>query len=766
MLWFFPNSLPKVPAAVAGILFTLHFLITASLSNVSINFSRSLASPARQTRRPEMDSMEAATTALWAFAASPEEGVPALESLARELAWLSAVSLDDLRTSALLQHGRVAGARELMSSLLSVSMPCPSPAQVALYLVLMSRVYVALYVETAERKRRLLVAEGLDASACAGGDAFLARVHGTMQAWTRDLVPFLVHSVLPQLHLRDAEPVMVKASDPPAHAPGASGSGSDDEAESSSTKQQRRLLEALDAYQVREALVQLVVAIYRTTSGEDGAAAALLLAAYAALCYTEVCPAAAASRPSPSGPTTAALQQWRKRFLHEVSPRISRSGAAEPAVPAAIVAEEGGSAAFTECLAHLREIAGEVHGCRSRDAVSFAFVALQAPGPSTDQAGTLHPADVERGTAPPESTAASLAAEHDRDVEALTLVAVDDLDVHACEAVGETAEASLSSPLSRQGALLLLADVLRYPLTPAAQQSFVYSVSATSLLLGVADTYVVALRSACSAAVLLRHLLFLHDLLSAVPKYSVSCAEGARHSRLGYGRQGNLESCLTRRYEALFGVSRELLIISALCPVEEHRQAARMVALELLERLEEQARFRMHGSLMALCPYPSIARFFLEQFLREWRATKSEDGRLAQHQESPIYRMMPLVMEECMEAFLGQVSSGTSGFLDPLVVALNFVRVEVSQQRSTCLAGERDAGPTTDGDSATGRRAWCQLLRTLHERLLPRCRDLLKKAAAAAEGQQAKWFTVEVSLSPLDMFSLSCAVDGLDEVLG
>ncbi|KAG5500077.1 hypothetical protein JIQ42_04412 [Leishmania sp. Namibia] len=713
-----------------------------------------------------MDYTEVATTALWACAAMPAEGVPALESLADEFAWLSELLLDDLLTDTFSHHERVTGARELMSSLLSVSMPCPSPAQAALYVVLLSRVYVALYVETVERRRRLLRSERPGISVSAGKDALLARVHATMQAWTRDLVPFLVRSVLPQLHLRDAEPVMVNASTSLARASGASSIASGDEAEGGPAGQQKALLEALDAYRVREALVRLVVAIYRTTSGEDGAATALLLAAYATVCNTEACPCATVTRPGLSGPTTTALQQWHERFRHEINTAASSNVATERAASLDTSAGDGVGATLTECLARLREISGELPGCRSRDPLSLAFVAVQASEPSTIRASTLHPTDVERGTAPPDSAATSLAVVHDRDVEAFTLVALDALDAHLCEAVEDSAEVYLSLPLCRQGALLLLADALRYPHTPAAPQSFAYSVSATSLLLGIADAYMVALRSVCSAAVLLRHLLFLHDLLLAVPKYTISCAEEATDSWLVSGSQRDLESCLTRRYEVFFCVSRELLVISALCPVEEHRRAARVVALELLERLEERARIRMHGSLMALCPYPSISRFFLEQFLREWRAAKSEAGFLSLQQQSPMHSMMPLVLEECVQAFLTQVSSGTSGFVDPLVVALNFVRVEVSQRAwigSTCTP---TALPSSDDEPPSGRRAWCQFLRTLRERLLPRCHALLKKAASPPEHQHTTSFTAELSLSALDTFSLSCAVDGLEEALG
>lgn len=712
-----------------------------------------------------MDSADAATTAAWAFAAAPAEGVPALELLVHEYAWLSALPLDDLLTHSGSHQGRLTGARELMSSLLSVSMPCPSPAQGSLYVVLASRVYVALYLDTVERKRRLLHSERSDTFACVDEGFFLARVHATMQAWTRDLVPFLVHSVLPCLHLRDAEPTTVRASNPLDRSPTAPGLASDDDTESKPAEQQRDLLEALHVYRVREELVRLVVALHSTTGDEDDAVGALLLAAYATLCSTEVCPSLALPRPPLRGSTTATLQQWRARFLQEMSPTAPSNVAAGRQAPSETEVDGDLGVSFTQCLARLRGVAGEVRCYPSGDSLSFALAAVQASGLSGRHRGTLHLADVERGTAPPDSTAASLAVEHDREVEASTLVALDAVDAHSGEAAAGSPEECFSSPLCRQGALLLLSDMLRHQLTAAAQPSFAYSVSASSLLLGVADAYIVALRCARSAAALLRHLLFLHDLLSAVPKYTLCCAEEAQLRELQAGGQGGLDSCHTRRYEALFAVARELLTISALCPVDEHRRMARTVALELLERLEERTRVRMHGSLIALCPYPSIARFFLEELLREWRAAQSEGNHLTEGQASPVHSLMPLVIRECVQAFLTQVSMGTSGFVDPLVVALNFVRVEVSQQtwiRSSCTPAAMSAA---DDNDASVRCAWCQLLRALREQLLPRCHTLMTNAATASEEHQTKSFAVEVSLTPLDLFSLSCAVEGLEEVL-
>lgn len=690
--------------------------------------------------------------------------MPALELLAHEYAWLSALPFDDLLTHSGSHQGRLTGARELMSSLLSVSMPCPSPAQVSLYVVLASRVYLALFLDTVERKRRLLRLEKSDTFTCVDEGCFLARVHATMQAWTRDLVPFLVHWVLPRLHLRDAEPTAVRASNPTGRLPSAPGLESDDDAESKPREQQRDLLEALHVYRVREELVRFVVALCRTTGDEDDAAAALLLAAYATLCNTEACPSLSLPRPL-RGSTTATLQQWRARFLQEMGPNAPNNVTAERGAPSETAADDDLGASFTQCLARLREVAGEVHCYHSRDSLSFALAALQASGLSGGHGGTLHLADVERGTAPPDSTAASLAVEHDREVEAFTLVALDGVDAHSREAAAASPAEYFSLPLCRQGALLLLADVLLHQVTAAAQPSFAYSVSASSLLLGVADAYIVVLRCVRSAAALLRHLLFLHDLLSAVPKYTLCCAEEAQRSELRSGRQQGLESCHTRRYEAFFDLARELLIISALCPVDEHRRMARTVALELLGRLEERTRVRMHGSLMALCPYPSIARFFLEELLREWRAAKSESDHLTERQTSPMHSMMPFVIQECVQAFLTQVSSGTSGFVDPLVVALNFVRVEVSQRawiRSSCTPAAMSGAGDKD---ASVRCAWCQLLRALREQLLPRCRTLMTSAATASEVHQTKPFAVEVSLTPLDLFSLSCAVEGLEEVL-
>ncbi|GET89105.1 hypothetical protein, conserved [Leishmania tarentolae] len=456
-----------------------------------------------------MDSTDASTTVAWALTADPAEGVPALESLAREYAWLNEVPLDDLLTHGGSHQGELTGARELMSSLLSVAMPCSSPAQLSLYVILTARVYMALFLDTVERKRRLQHSEKSDTSACVHEDSLLARVHVTMQAWTRDLVPALVRSVLPQLHLRDAEPTTVRVSSPIDCTAKVPALGFAAEAKSTFTEQQRDLLKALNTYRVREELVRLVIALYRTTGDHDDAAAALLLAVYATLCNTESCPSADLPQTPLPGLTTTTLQQWRTRFSQEMT-RTTRWNVETDCAPASeTTAVDDLSSSFNQCFERLREVAGEVPCYHSRDALSFALGALQAFTRSPSHDGTLHSTDVERGTAPPDCTETSLAMEHDREVEASTLVPLDSLDALSGVAATGSPEDSFCLPLCRQGALLLLADVLRHRPTLGAQPSFAYSVSACSLFLGVADAYAVSLRCVRSAAALLRQLLFL-----------------------------------------------------------------------------------------------------------------------------------------------------------------------------------------------------------------------------------------------------------------
>ncbi|KAG5502743.1 hypothetical protein JKF63_04510 [Porcisia hertigi] len=712
-----------------------------------------------------MDSTDAVTTAVWALSASPAEGVAALELIAQKYEWLSTLPLDDLLKHVGSHPGRVTDAREMMSCLLSVSMPLPSAAQAALYLLIVSRVYVALFLETVGRKRRLLRHGEHDALPESEGDALFASVFTTMEAWARDLISLLVLSVLPSLFLRDAEPTTVRASHTLTHPPEAPSMGSGCEAGASCMEREVDLPKILDAYCARRALVRLVDAIQHTTRSMDGTAASFLLATYAALCHAEPCPSWTEHRKRFPGANISPSQPCRERVLPETNAAASSDVPAEgvPSCDARVDGDLGGS--LTGCLARLREIATESNLCNSKDPLSFALASLQGFGFSVSRACTLHPTDVERGTAPPDSTAASLAVEHDRDIEAYTLVALDALDERTCDVSGETSEEVFSASLCRQGALLLLADALRPQLKAAYQPPFVYSVSATSLLFGVIDAYIVALRDMCSGAVLMRHLFFLHDLLSAIPKYTARCAEDAGSNQSWLGGQRGLDSCLTRRYQGLFDIARELLIISATCPIEDHRVLARIVALELLERLEERARVRMHGSLMALCPYPSIARFFLEEFLSEWRSTKGTCEVFGPDKITPMHTQMPVVLQECVQTFITHVSHGTSGFVDPLVVALNFVRVAVSQEewiRSLCTPAGRSAVNNKD---APVHRGWCHLLRTLRETLLPRCHALMKNVAAKPEGQQTLAFSVEVSLSPLDLFSLRCAVEGLEEVL-
>ncbi|KPA79401.1 hypothetical protein ABB37_05250 [Leptomonas pyrrhocoris] len=750
----------------------------------------------------------------WAFSAPPAEGVPALEKIAAQIASLDEVSLHDVSHIETTLTSSNVDARELMTSLVSTTPSFTSPAQLALYVVIAARVYVALFAETVTRRRRLADANAVSitdgrSTVAEGNSDPVSSVVGlalpTMRSWSRDLIAVMIRSILPQLCLRDAQTHTLSTSQHLRNgvplSPFSEGiceevnpDGGTDNAE----RQHLLLLEALADYNVPHALAHLVNAVYRTT--RDNTVCPLLLSTYAALYQMESYIERADNTVGTALSTGASLREWRLRFLREVdgAPREKKEKKMDASAEAKPTRPANAASSLDAAVVELRSLIGElVHTLLVEDVDdmwSFAIVHLHGPVFPSISDATMFSTDLERGVAPPDTTAALLAREREEEMDAYTLVETDDVDElgrgNIDVEMSSSFELGLPSPLSRQGALLLIVDVLRDArVCPAA----LYSMSATSLLLCVADALPVALTCTCRAA-LMRYLLLLHDIVAAIPKYSVDCVgEQHAHGAQPTPSMGSVftlnntqafDACLTRRYEALFAIEKELLSVSALCPSDEHRRAARVIALELLERLTEEPRVRMHLSLLTLCPYPSIARFFLERLLEDWWAQEPQNrvrtadtaaavagaSPAASALSSPLSSMAPMGLGGCMVAFLQHVVGGTQGFLDPLVVALNFVRVAASRQRwirdigqnaarRSAPLGQQQQQQNNDHEPSA-HRGWAQLFDVVTRDVLPRCEELMNVPDAPASSP----FSAP-PLSPLDAFSLRCAVDGVKTAL-
>jgi hypothetical protein len=756
---------------------------------------------------------DAAQVLSWAFSALAEDGVSALERVAREFAWLDDVPLHDLTLVGSLPPAAVMEARELMTTLLSISPSFASPAQLSLYVVIVARVHVALFVETLARKQR---AEGARATLSLDDDAVrgeggapaesraLASAFTTMQAWSRDLVALFTHSILPQLCFRDAQPHTITTTQqltpcvpPPSLCADAVKGDNDNvavpgaEAGCADEVQQHKLLcRAFVDYNVPAALTRLVDAVFRTT--RDCTVCPLLLAVYATLHHMEAYAALPShdSASSASSEASTVLRRWQRRFFCETAgvwggvgeKRVTEVQSTTRAAAEEVTQESRNVCALEETSARkllllLDEVVSTVKMLDVADAWSFVILQLSRPSCPARDASTMFATDVERGEAPPDVTAALLAKEHEEEVDACTLVEVDHLDAFTAEDEADDAlsQSVLSLSLCRHGALFLLADVLRgTDVGPPA----LYTASSTTLLLCAADAYTVAL-TCTSRAGLMRHLLLLHDLIVTIPKYSLDCAEDvvAQGSPPALSGRRAFDTCSTRRYEALFAIEKGLLSVSALCSCEDHRRVARGIGLELLERLKEEPRVRMHLSLLTLCPYPSIARFFLERLLDDWREQQQQEqptsvalpeSSLA---SSPLAYMVPMGLSECMRTFLQHLASGTRGFLDPLIVSLNFIRVAASRHawiraivqksQKTAVSQQRSVfrHHSQRQETLTASSAWVHLFGVVKSDVLPRCDTMTNPPAVAA----ASPFALP-PLSPLDAFSLSSAVDGVKAV--
>lgn len=684
----------------------------------------------------------------WVFSSAAPESVEELKRVAEHYAWIDAYTLDVIEA----QYGSLPTSntsREVLSSLLSLQ-SFPSEEHLVLFVVVLSRVYRVLYCDTLRRKRRLAPAVSsttAEASPLTDDTQLVRDAKATMNAWARDAVPLLFHRILPQLSLRDVETVTMKAQHQLTQPLSTHHESKSMDGSSEDNTAAQRLYAALVSYAALPQLVELIRFIQQTSN--VSLLTPLAMAAYGALHSNQLSPLQAPE--SATCRCSKMLQRWWSRLLRDLD-----DGVADGVVPAA---DALAPCALERCFDALEEVLLLSAGGKDDAALlSIAFTFLQ-PEEFPDEAGAaILNANVERGAVPSPEQAAALLHSREEALAALTILPAE----MTAEAVPNSSVAH--SSLEVEGALFLVARVFR---KGRSGLPYFYSASPTSFFLSTVESFTVALESVSGAA-LLRHLLFLHDCVSAVPKYSITCAgEGSAGLPTGLAVT-SCDRCLTRKYDALFSIVQRLLTLSAVCPSAPHRRLARHIGLELLERLQEAPRLRLHCSLLKLCPYSSITRFFLESLLREWRVQlhgEAAEARPNSHHQVAISTFdgyLPATFGDCLDTFLQHLWAGEKEFLDPLIVGLNFIFVELRLRQR----------PGSTGGAGLPYR-WAGLLTTVKTRILPRCSKLLNLPQDASRDSAGppsslssppSWLSI-AALSPLEHFSLSNAIEGLKPLL-
>ncbi|CCW70842.1 unnamed protein product [Phytomonas sp. Hart1] len=276
-----------------------------------------------------------------------------------------------------------------------------------------------------------------------------------------------------------------------------------------------------------------------------------------------------------------------------------------------------------------------------------------------------------------------------------------------------------------------------------------------------------------SAAALLGVLLFLGESIRGIPKYSIEFLGERRDLAHPMDQMEASSSYRTEQYRIFFEILKQLVSISVMCPNPLHRNLSHFLTLEVLKCMAESARISTHLRMLLLAPFGSVARVLLDSLLKEWDLSpKATHAAISTSLRSD----MPRGLVNAMLAFIQNIKTGKSEFIDPLIVALNFFRLFIVRDRSAgkmrlLVYDNRNKLILTedcvDAKQTKESNSWPWAIRNLEKTILPNSRQCLSRMgrnSAQKRSDHQKIFS-SVILSPLEEFALSSAVDGVSALL-
>ncbi|CCW63464.1 unnamed protein product [Phytomonas sp. EM1] len=309
-------------------------------------------------------------------------------------------------------------------------------------------------------------------------------------------------------------------------------------------------------------------------------------------------------------------------------------------------------------------------------------------------------------------------------------------------------------------------------ITSKKEVPLLISSSPLSFFFTISSSIAVSLKCS-SAAALLGVLLFLGHCIRCIPKYCIEFPAEQRDLANPFDRAEEPCGYRIERYRIFFEILKQLVSISVMCPNAIHRTLSRSLTLEILKCLEERARIRTHMTLLVLTPFGSVARVLLDSVLKEWDFSPN-----SKQTEVPTALLsdLPCGIVNAIRNFLQHIESGKSEFIDPLIVSLNFFRVFMIKDRSaagarTLIYDNSDKLILTE-DCVDARRikennSWPWAIRHLAKTILPHCQRCLSMMGrdSGQKGSGLHKNFLPMTLSPLDEFALSSAVDSVSALL-
>nr|CCC94630.1 conserved hypothetical protein [Trypanosoma congolense IL3000] len=342
----------------------------------------------------------------------------------------------------------------------------------------------------------------------------------------------------------------------------------------------------------------------------------------------------------------------------------------------------------------------------------------------------------------------------------------DEQDYTTEEGDDNFADGSLS--LRRVGIMFFICDLMLLSDTPS-QPLFTTSPEVLMFLTG--PMVLEALRS-CSLTAVMTAVTFLSTLLTSVPPYGVSVfGEGsdvsgaADHPTVFGNVSQNSLTFSTKKFELMFEIAKSLVSISTTCPVESPRLISRAAFTHMVQRCAHDLRLRMFSSFLVLSPFASVCSMMIHAIRGEWGG----DGSSFDPSDDMFMRnKLPNFLLRAQEGWLKRLKIPEVAFLDPMIQSINFVRCIISED-----SRRSPSGVLFRHDKVTGKVKLCEMhgkseqyspwewyFYQFTRNILPALRDMSMKGSDASD--QHKGFLPLGSFTPLDQFSLSMAVGGLE----
>ncbi|KAH9586481.1 hypothetical protein LSM04_005225 [Trypanosoma melophagium] len=326
-----------------------------------------------------------------------------------------------------------------------------------------------------------------------------------------------------------------------------------------------------------------------------------------------------------------------------------------------------------------------------------------------------------------------------------------------------------SLSLQKIGAMMIILDLM---ISENSSSCSLFSNSPTTLFFISAPLSLESLKSS-SLCTVMSGLTFLFVLLSHIDSYSIT-VNGELNMESSNINDFIEKSTIwpsfsfrTRKFELIFEVVKMLISIATTCPSNKHRLISREIFTNMLQRCAANLRMLLYSSFLVVTPFASICSLMLHSLRDEWGSSQYLRD---QSEYFFLRQMLPRCLIQAQENWLKKVRFGEKSFIDPLIQSINFVRSIIAEDSRRGgkeslfqfdTSGSKVLIRKNTGEVGKRSNSWGEYVRQLLDVVVAPLRNAM---AGTSEGGAVSMFTTMCmsELSPLDVFALNMALDGLE----